>query len=275
MAEDNLQAVIDVARAGATYQELHTNHGAMHVLVHDADKSRVEKIDLETGALHPFRKRGTVQVFDSVSLNTIMGENAGGNVTVYVDRNPTKPAIVAVLNGAGRDGAGWGDHRAAITFRPTPQWLKWTSIDGKMLAQTDFANFIEDNLLDVKKPAAGDMLEISQFFEVTRTTSFKSVTRPKAGLINFKNEQSDQTSNKSGAGEDMEVPDTITLFLAPMFGGTPMNVTARFRYRIENGTLKLGVKLQRIEEIMSEIIEDFVSLIVLPEGAVMVEGVAP
>ena len=270
-ADTNMKAVIDVARAGTTFQELHTNHGVMHVLVHDANQSRVEKIVLDYGADHPRRKNGVVAVFDPASLNTIMAQNTGGNITVYVDRQIAKPAIVAVLNGHGGAGPGWGDHRAAIAFRPTPQWLKWSGIDGKLLSQSDFANFIEDNLADIRSPAGADALEISQQLEVVRTTNFRSVTRPRSGLIQFKNEQTDDVK----AIGEVTVPDMFTLFLAPMFGTSGMEIAARFRYRIVDGALKLGVKLQRVEEIMAAILEDFVALIVLPDGAVMVEGVAP
>jgi uncharacterized protein YfdQ (DUF2303 family) len=271
MEIDNMQAVIDAARQGAKPETIAEVDGVKFVLVPGiaGHPSKIETVNLHQNAIHPRRKVGKVELFDSLSLNAIMAENTGHNITVYVDRNAMKPAIVAVLNGHGKGGPGWGDHRASIAFRPTPQWIKWTDIDGKMMSQADFANFIEDNLADVRNPAAADMLEISQFLEVTRTTNFKSVTRPKTGLIQFKNEAADQVIG------DMQVPDTITLFLAPMFGTSALEVTARFRYRIENGVLKLGVKLQRIEEIMATILDDFVALIVLPEGAVMVEGVAP
>jgi uncharacterized protein YfdQ (DUF2303 family) len=273
MSEDhnNMQAVIDAARQGAKPETVADEHGVKWVLVPGvgAIPSKIEKVSIRSEAPHPYRKVGAVQVFDAVSLNKIMAENIGGNITVYVDRSPAKPAIVAVLNGHGAGGPGWADHRASVAFRPTPQWVKWTGIDGKFLSQADFANFIEDNLLDVKVPEAGNMLEISQFLEVTRTTTVKSVSRPKSGLVQFKNENNDAV-----VGEQ-EIPDTLTLWLAPMVGTSEMEVAARFRYRIDNGTLKLGVKLQRVEEIMATILEDFVSLIQLPDGAVMVEGVAP
>lgn len=115
------------------------------------------------------------------------------------------------------------------------------------------------------------MLEISQFLEVTRTTNFKSVTRPKSGVVQFRNEMTDTAS---GSPESVKIPDTIKLFLSPLLGIPPMVIEARFRYRLADG-LKLGIKIQRGEEIMAQILEEIVAQIVLPEGAVMVEGIAP
>lgn len=271
MEPNNMQAVIDAARQGAAPAVVHEGNGRKMIVIPGiGDKpGRLETVNTEELGAHPLRKRGTVQVFDAASLNTIMAENADHAITVYVDRNPTEPAVVAVLNGHGAKGPGWGDFRASINFRATPQWLKWAGIDGRLMSQQDFANFIEDNLLDVLDPAPADMLEISRSLMVTRTTEYKSVTRPKSGLIQFKNESADTFA------ESTRVPDEITLLLSPLFGVPPQSVTARFRYRIEGGALKLGVKLQRIEELMDAIMRDVLGAIVLPPGAVMVEGVAP
>lgn len=268
---DNMQAVIDAARQGAQPATVFEGNGRKFIVIPGVGDrpGATTEINTEVLGAAPLRKRGTIRVFDIASLNALMAENPGGDITVYVDRSVAKPAIVAVLNGNGKTGPGWGDFRASIEFRHTPQWLKWMGIDGKWLPQADFANFIEDNLLDVRDPPAADMLEISQFLEVTRTTNFKSVTRPKSGLIQFKNESADAVNG------DMKVPDMLTLFIAPLFGLPPMEVVARFRYRIEDGKLKLGVKLQRVEEIMAQIMEEMVVEIVLPAGAVKVEGMAP
>ena len=266
---DNLQAVIDAARAGAETKTLHEDGHVMVVYVpgHGDHPGRTEVVTKAT--LEPYRATGAVAVFDAVSLSTLIAVNSYAHTTVYVDRNPTKPAIVAVLNDHGRDGPGWRDHRVSIQFRKTPQWEKWSAIDGKFLSQMEFANFVEDNLLDIVTPAPADMLEISQHLEVIRTTSFKSSSRPKSGLVKFRNESDDTTA------ENVTIPDALVLELAPFVGSPKSLITARFRYRIEGGGLKLGVKLQRIEEVVAEVMDAIVAAIDLPEGAVMVEGVAP
>lgn len=271
MEAKGIEAIIDLARDSAVPQVVaRTAGGKIHLLVpgRGVHGNQIVVVDTALDA-QPGRKSGDVSVFDIASLNALMAENTGGDISVYVDRDARAPAIVAILNGHGRGGPGWGDHRVSVQFRHTPQWKKWMEIDGKFLSQSEFANFIEDNLPDIRDPAPGDMLEISQFLEITRTTSFKSVTRPKSGVVQFKNESNDVSASS------MELPDTITLFIAPLFGLPPMEVSARFRYRIADGGLKLGVKIQRREEIIAQILEEMVVEIALPPGAVIVEGVAP
>lgn len=288
--EDNIQAVIDAARVTGAARELVTVGAIQHWLIPTSQGAVTKEISLETGLAAPARKRGNVQVFDAPSFNAILEANAeAGNITIYISRDANDPKIVAVLNGNGEGGEafggpGWGDFRAEILFRFTPQWLKWKAIDGKMLPQLAFAEFIEDNLGDIVSPAGADMLEIAQELSAKRSVDFKSNVRLADGRLQFQNIE--DIAAQVGVGQ-IAIPPTITLGIAPVFGLPPFRVDARFRYRIENGKLTLGVKLQRIEDIMAAVVNDMVNGtladgdrpavagILAPQGAVMVEGLAP
>src|ERR1700722_1867806 len=154
---DNMQAVIDAARAGQAPVVLKT---ADHFeVISSPEGVGIHIWELEKYNSAPFRKKGTVTVFDAASLNRLMVDNAGaGHITVYINPDADKPAIIAVLNGGGPDGPGWGDFRALIGFRETPQWAKWKAIDGRLLPQAQFAEFIEDNLPDVASPDGATMM---------------------------------------------------------------------------------------------------------------------
>jgi len=288
--EDNIQAVIDAARKGVIATKLDTIGKNALYAVPGKDGVALQTISMEAGLPAPVRKRGEVQVFDAPSFNAILEANAeAGNITIYISRDANDPKIVAVLNGNGEGGEafggpGWGDFRAEILFRFTPQWLKWKAIDGKMLPQLAFAEFIEDNLGDIVSPAGADMLEIAQELSAKRSVDFKSNVRLADGRLQFQNIE--DITAQVGAGQ-IAIPPTITLGIAPVFGLPPFRVDARFRYRIENGKLTLGVKLQRIEDIMAAVVNDMVNGtladgdrpavagIQAPQGAVLVEGLAP
>lgn len=285
MEDSNMQAVIDAARTGLTVQKLDVVGRKAHYLIGSAQGSVVKEINLEDGLPAPVRKRGDVEVFDAASFNTILAQNDdAGSITIYIDRDANNPSIVAVLNGNGDTGPGWGDFRVRILFRFTPQWLKWKAIDGKMMPQVAFAEFIEDNLSDILSPAGADMLEIAQYLSATRSTDFKSAMRLSSGQIQLQNIEN--IDAKVGAGQTA-VPETITLGIAPVFGLPPFRVDTRFRYRIDNGKLLLGIKLQRVEDIMAAVVNDMVNGTVAsenrpavvgvaaPQGTVMVEGIAP
>ena len=272
---DNLQAVIDAARQGAVAHKIASVPGAEYVLVPGIanSPSRVEKIALEYSYTTPIRKRGTVQVFDAASLNAVIAANSdAGNIAVYVNRDPNKPTVVAVLNGHGKSGPGWGDFRAEIAFRPTPQWVKWTGIDGKMMPQATFAEFIEDNMSDISDPPGAELLEIVTYMQATRNVDFKSAMQLSSGAVQFQNLESLDT--KVGAGS-IAMPTVLTLGIAPLFGLPHFKVPTRLRYRLTEGKLTLGVKLQRVEDLMADVIGFVVETIVVGDNVSIFEGLAP
>lgn len=282
--EANMEAVIAAARLSDGAKLLVDSGAVQHWLIPNASGGQTLKLNVETGHDQPFRKRGTVQVFDASSFNAILDANHSEGIAIYVNRDANKPAVVAILNGNGPIGPGWGDYRAEIVFRFTPQWLKWQAIDGRMLPQAEFAEFIEDNLSDIVSPAGAEMLEIAQYLSATRSVDFKSALRLSSGQIQFQNLENLEA--KVGASET-KVPEMMALGIAPVFGLPPFRVEARFRYRINSGKLTLGIKLQRVEATMEAVVNDMVNGVVqtenrmgtpgiiVPEGAIMVEGIAP
>jgi uncharacterized protein YfdQ (DUF2303 family) len=283
--DDNMQAIIDAARLGAEPKKLDTVGSIQHWGLPTVEGVQAVTISLEKGLAAPLRPRGTMKVFDAASFNDLLTANDhAGDTTIYINRDATAPAIVAVLNGNGPNGPGWGDFRAELVFRFTPQWKRWTEIDGRMLNQGAFAEFVETNMGDIVTPVGAEMLEIAQYLSATRSVDFKSAIRLSSGQIQFQNLES--IDAKVGAGQ-VAIPETITLGLAPVFGLPPFRVEARFRYRIQDGKLQLGIKLQRVEDIMEAVVNDMVNGTVgsegrpavkgidAPQGSVMVEGIAP
>lgn len=270
MDVDNMQAVIDAARAG---HELTKLAGDENYQIVYTPSHGVQTVSLEKHNAAPNRKTGAVTVFDAESLNRLLADNAiAGATTIYVNPDAEKPAIVAVFNGNGLAGPGFGDFRASIGFRPTPQWVKWKGIDGKLLPQADFAEFIEDNLADIATPDGATMMEIVTYLQATRSVDFRSGVRLGSGATQLTNNESIEAH--VGAG-NIAVPDMFEIALSPVFGVAPFRIPTRFRFRIESGKLKLGLKLQRVEDVMAQIIKDIEGEIVLPEGVAKVYGVAP
>lgn len=271
----NLEAVIAAARKGvAPVNLLEGDHWLEVFLPVGPDgEGKVVTVDGERRLPRPARKRGTVEVFDVASFNQVIADNAdAGDAAIYLDRDPEKPVVEAVLNGNGRGGAGWADFRVRLVFRPTPQWRKWREIDGKLLPQVAFAEFVEDNLADIADPPGATMLEIVTFLQATRSVDFKSGIRLGSGQVQFQNLES--IDAKVGAGL-IAVPEAFTLALAPLLGAPIYRVPARFRYRVQDGKLQLGLKLQRVEDLMGQLIEDVVAKIERGANITVLDGTAP
>lgn len=268
----DMKAVIDAARQGVTPSAVQP--GAAPVLfIPNGNDGDGKLVGMERYGGRPARKRGTIVVFDSASFNLVLRDNVGaGDCSIYLDRNVQQPSIEAVLNGHGPNGAGWGDLRARIQFRPTPQWAKWREIDGKLLKQEEFAEFIEDNLADIESPSGAQMLEVATQLQGVRTLTFKRGLRLSDGNVQF--EHVEDTQARVGPGS-VSVPEALVLRLAPIQGSPLYAVPARFRWRLAEGKLALGVRLERVEDLMQRVIEDVVAKIERSANISVIEGVAP
>ena len=272
---NNMEAVINTARQGAVPTKLAEVGTKQWWLVPgiSGHPSGVQTVDTEKAGAIPARKRGAVTVFDAASFNQVLADNGdAGNIAIYIDRDPDAPSVVAILNGNGKAGPGWGDFRVAIEFQPTPQWEKWKGIDGKMLGQVAFAEFVEDNLEDIATPTGATMLEIATYLEATRSTNFRSGIRLSSGEIQFQNLENLEA--KVGAGQ-IAIPETFTLGIAPIFGLPSYEIPVRFRYRLQDGKLTLGIKLQRVETMMGKIIEDVIAQIERGANVSVLDGLPP
>lgn len=262
---DQIGTLIKAIREGVHPVKAHETAGRTTYVIPAIDHrpATTLEIDKEAGLPQPLRKRGVIAVFEDNSFVTMVKKTlATANTTsaleptIYVDTNPLAPAIVAVMNDHGEH-SGWGDFRIEMSFRRTPQWLKWTKQDGQFLQQASFAEFIEDNLDDIVEPESAQMLEIVSHLEATRTTNFRSGVRLPSGTVQLVHEQNDQVK----VGNELEVPAEFKIGLKPFIGQPSYVIPARFRYRIHDGKLHLGFRLQRLETMMEKIITDLVAAV--------------
>lgn len=260
--ENNMAAVIAAARQSVGITMVPGLDHAAYVPT--PEKGHIEDLQKYFGS--PRRKSGTVVVFDAGSFNEIVDANADtGTPRVYVNRDVASPSIIGILNDHGEN-PGWRDLRVQLEFRQTPQWQKWRAMDGKMVGQADFAEFIEENLADLAQPTGAEMLEIVTYLQATRSTEFKSGIRLSNGNLQFVNVEN--TTAKVGAGQ-IEVPEKFELAITPFQGLPLFAVPARFRYRLNGGVLTMGLKLERIENLMNQVLGEAMSQITCPN---IVEG---
>ncbi|HVE20628.1 MAG TPA: DUF2303 family protein [Acidocella sp.] len=275
--KQDVQAIIEVAQdALKPIQVEVTDANLLFIPGTENRKPEIINLDLVRPPATPRRKAGSITVFNIESLNSFIYHNKdAGNTNVYLDANILKPRMVAILNDNGDAGPGHRDFKVYVEFRETPEWTKWHKIDGTMLPQDAFAEFIEENLQDIYNPPGAEMLEIVTYLQATRAVDFKSALNLSSGQVQFTNIES--VDAKVGPGQ-IAIPTEFTLQIAPIQGSPRFKIPARFRYRLTDGKLKLGFKLLRIEDVMTEILDKAVADIVrggdpasdLPTGTVNV-----
>jgi len=269
----NVEALIEAVRSGMVPFEVASTASRKTFIVpgFGPHASHTVEIDMEAGHPQPSRKSGAVTVFDAASFNQVLADNAdAGSIAIYMDRHPEKPRVVAVMNGNGKGGPGWGDFRVEIAFRKTVQWSKWSALDGKLMQQVAFAEFLEENMEDVVEPAGALLLEIATYLTSVRTVNFRSGIRLSSGAIQFQHDETDDVQ----AGE-LSVPEEFTLGISPIFGLASYLVPCRFRWRLIDRKLHLGFKLQRIETLMAKIVEDVISKIERGANISVLDGLPP
>lgn len=145
------------------------------------------------------------------------------------------------------NGPSWGKHKAAYSCPVDSRWQIWTQRDGDTMSQTAFAQFIEDNLIDIVEPNGSDMLTISKELQAKKDIDFKSHQNLANGDVQFT--YNEQTSGSAGT---MEIPTEFKLGIPVYEGGDKYEVTARLRYRISSGNLVMWYDLLRPERMVED-----------------------
>lgn len=210
----------------------------------------------------PRRKTGAYTVHDADSFVTYLDKHALPETEVWADT--TRATITAVINAhtesddPGPGSAGWQDHRATYTVRHTDAWNAWRAHDGKLLDQNTFAEHIEDRSVDIVRPTAADMLELAQTFQATIGVSFESSKLLSSGQRQL--EYKETVESRAGRRGQLEIPRDFDLALVPFEGAEAYKVTARFRYRITDGQLRIGYRLERPDDVVRgaflDVVED-------------------
>ncbi|NEB57617.1 DUF2303 family protein [Streptomyces griseus] len=267
---DGTQAIIDIAQAAVAPQALES--GKVHVVA--LGRGQFQQIDL-TGPQHtgiPARKSGSTLVRDVDSFLAYFDKHGDDNSEVYADVESR--TITAVLDAHTADDARWGGHRLELSLRATSAWRAWMGADNELMSQGAFAEFIEDNLVDLVEPTAATMLELAESFEVTTSAEFQSSQRLDSGARKFS--YVEEQTGKAGHKGEITIPATLTLALRPFEGTEPYAVTARFRYRLDRqkGELRLGFKIERPEDTLASAFNDIRTLVDdgIPEGIAVLNG---
>jgi uncharacterized protein YfdQ (DUF2303 family) len=272
----DLQAVIDTAQEAATADLLEEGQSYAQIIPAGA---RLERFTTDERLLAPRRKTGTVTLFDATSFAAyVLKHHEDDRTELYAD--PTKPGVVAVLNGHGSrpdadvdPDTGWGDHRAVLTFRETVAWKRWVARNGVLGTQSDFAEHIEESLPEIIEPAAADMLELAQSFQANTRVAFESAKDLGSGQRALVYRESVEAT--AGTKGEITIPKEFVIGVAPYEGSAPYRVTARLRYRLSNGSLSIGYVLDRPEDVLRNAFDDVLVQVQQQTERTALLGVAP
>lgn len=231
---------------------------------------------LEKLLVAPVRTRALAEFVDVGSFIAYVGTRKDDRAIVTA--NEKASAFTAILDYHHERAAAFGEHVATLKLTPTEEWSAWAASNRKPMTQQAFAEFIESNLPDIAEPNGATILEVSKSLQIDKKVNFLSSTRLQDGNREFVFQESQDASACKGT---MRVPETFTLGLAPFLGAAKYSLTARLRFRMEEGKLTLWYDLLRPHKVIEDAFESVVQEIAtglkmaILRGSVSIPQVVP
>lgn len=252
--------VAEIADQASESQRVAVDVGEVYLV--RGEQGGLTTVDTDDYAPIPRHERAARTVTDAKSFVDYVNRHRLAGTEVYAHTNSS--SVVAVIDSHEQAGGdpGWQKHTVRLALEHTKSWLAWASHDlgadqRAWFDQAEFADFIEQNALDVRVPEHGTLIDIATTFEAKQKADFGSAVRQQDGTVKF--EYSETVAAKAGQKGELSIPKEFELALRPYIGGPIYKVIAAFRYRIGANGLKLGYALQRPEVILEAAFTDIVT----------------
>lgn len=218
----------------------------------------------------PNRKRGTVALKDVASLLAYCADQCMPE-SGYIYADPDARRLTAVFNDhRAALLPGWRDHRAEFKAEYTPEFDNWLRHNKQPKSQTEFAEFIEDNLADITEPAAAQLLEVATTMQAKTGINFSSSKRLDNGQVQL--EYTETIDARAGAGGALQIPKEFALGLRIFKNGSGYRLKARLKYRLSGGAVKFWYELDRPEKSVEDAFAGYVEAVRQTSGYTVLIG---
>lgn len=222
---------------------------------------------------HPKRRRGTATLTDLDSFIEHVNRFKSDESAVFANDTRTDPSLTAVLDyhPAGAASApDFGRHRSTFKFPLSDEWKAWHQSDKKAMGMRDFAEFLEDRIIDIEHPSDVSLtdeamqgfidklggigrvatptrlLELSTGLSINENSTIKEATKLQSGEghLVFQTEHLD-----AATGMVVDIPSLFLLAIPVFKKGDYYRVVARLRYRVHQGNLSFWYELWRTDRV--------------------------
>jgi uncharacterized protein YfdQ (DUF2303 family) len=219
----------------------------------------------------PDRKRGTARLTTLQSLVDHANRHKDQDSVLFATPDPSSPKLLAVYDYNCRGEAGeprFGQHRALYECPLSDEWKAWTST--AMMNQEQFAEFIEDRILDVLLPEkAGDsMKEFAVNLGITLATPSQLMTLSRglkvtvnqqvANAVNLGTGEGQITfieEHKGEGGAALRVPGGFVIGIPVFQDGDRYQIGVRLRYRAGGGKIHWILQPYRLDIVFKDAFE--------------------
>jgi uncharacterized protein YfdQ (DUF2303 family) len=219
-----------------------------------ADKEISDPHGLKLSTPRYIHQAVTVQALDS--LVEYVNVFKTPNTMLFADIMAN--SITALIDYHGRDQKAQNvAHRVTMALPYSEEWKLWTSIDGKMMGQLEFARFLEENHPDIAQPNAAELIEMARDLHAARNIKFTKVVRTDSDNENFTAEDTTTLGSRSSGG-GIELPRQFTVRIPVYFGEEAIDMSAFLRWKVGDEGMQLGIKLWRPEHVRQAMFKQIV-----------------
>lgn len=222
----------------------------------------------------PVRRKGCATATTLASFVELVNRDRGDNSVIFAD-DGADPSLTAVLNYHGAGGAdeeaSFLDDRVRYAFPLSEEWKAWTAKDGEPMGQGAFAEFLEDNLLDIGEPgSAGAITEAfcrslgvtlagpQKLLGLSRGLSIR-VEQKVAQIVNLQTGEGRLTfeeTHREEFGGALTVPAAFHIRIPVFRGGAIYSIPVRLRYRASAGKITWFYEIHRAELFLQDAVND-------------------
>jgi uncharacterized protein YfdQ (DUF2303 family) len=248
--DQTVQSLIELGRQTAGPKEVQKIEGIpVPFIVNKGVVTALPDLIFNEHAAHPERVKANVSVLDPESFIEYYALFNDPNSRVFADETSLKVLSVLDYHAAGEGNAPrWGQHRVTLNLRQSPEWQTWTRHNNSTMTQQQFAEFLEQNAVDIIQPNPAGIREIAEDLEATVEVDFASVQRQAGGKINLR--YTETTKTTVSGGKAVTVPDQFVIAIPAFVGGERVSMQVLLRYRVKEQKLTFFYTLIRPEEVI-------------------------
>lgn len=263
MNDSNTQAALDAGRAIGTIQFVGAaTNVAPVVIVPQGYKSEIlSAAAVEKWLPKPFRKTGDFEFADADSFIRYFLEHRDANSRIFAEISDSGGTFKGILNFHGSDPS-FNDHVCSFGLEMTTEWARWCEFNKKNMSQVEFATFLEENAELFSDPKGADLLELIRNLEGHANISVNSAVKLQTGAIKLAYDEDVvlKGSAVTQAGS-MDLPQILTVGIAPFQGVNPFSIKARLRYSISNRKISFRYETIDAHLIIRAVCQQVVDLI--------------
>lgn len=272
---DNARTILDAGAAAVEVRNI-PEHAQGDTSPFVVTPSGYNVHDLEHLLPQPLRKRANVSVSDTASfIEYVKKHGVTDQTVIYANINADKSQynLIAVIDDHAPNSAHWRGHTCGFNPALSVEWGRWNGHNRKVMSQSEFATFLEDNLPDIatvpNMPTGSDILQMAVAFEANADKRMRSKVDLQSGGAEFVfvDQQDENTMSK------MKVFGRFTIGI-PVFDGSTdaYPIEARLKFRIKDGAVAFWFELVRPDRVFKTAVSDSVKAIKDQTGFLLLNG---